>query len=105
MLEPMTCCEGHSNRPSQHAAGARAPLGTSNRLLLFIYSLIEREKNTEGSVRRWAGEGGKGWKSMPELISGIDNLTKGLTAPIHCPRARRGCPRHGRLLEGRPQPG
>lgn len=42
---------------------------------------------------------------MPELIRGIDNLAKGLTAPIHRPRARRGCPRRGRLPEGRPQPG
>lgn len=42
---------------------------------------------------------------MPELISGIDNFTKGLTAPIHCPHACRDCPRHGGLPEGCPQPG
>lgn len=53
---------------------------------------------------RGQGEGGKGWKSMPELISSIDNFAKGLTAPIHRPRARRGCPHHRGLPEGPPQP-
>lgn len=41
---------------------------------------------------------------MPELISSIDNFAKGLTAPIHRPRAHRGCPHHRGLLEGPPQP-
>lgn len=41
---------------------------------------------------------------MPELISSIDNFAKGLTAPIHRPRARRGCPHHRGLPEGPPSP-
>lgn len=41
---------------------------------------------------------------MPELISGIDNFAKGLTAPIHRPVPAGAAPRCGGLPEGRPQP-
>lgn len=88
---------------------SRSP-GTSRHLELPapIYLFPDQERKIwRGTCRRRVGgqgEGGKGWKSMPELISGIDNFAKGLTAPIHRSGARRGCPRHWGLPEGRPQP-
>lgn len=44
VLELMAHCESHSNRPNRCTAEAQAPLGKQSRLLLFIYSLIKREK-------------------------------------------------------------
>lgn len=41
---------------------------------------------------------------MLELIGGIDNFAKGLTAPIGSPHAHRGCAHHRELPEGYPQP-
>lgn len=74
-------------------APRKAP-GTPDRLLGFILF---------PGHQREVPRGGRGWKSIPELVRAIDSLAEALVAPVLCRRVRRGCPQH-RAAAGTAQP-